>query len=145
MIRTIKIKCPYCHEISELFLSMNPTVIVLNCPECWTPIMYDKHEIRILSAHEINKIASSPTSQSAINSFFDKITQKNIIVEESTACEKHASVIDEQQPEGLEPPDEIIFRRPVEFDRGMITADDLIDLQITLAACKDVQEFINEC
>ncbi|MBN1980153.1 MAG: hypothetical protein JW795_01385 [Chitinivibrionales bacterium] len=145
MIRTIKIKCPYCHEISELFLSMNPTVIVLNCPECWTPIMYDKHEIRILSAHEISKIATAPSSQNAINSFFDKITKKNIVIEETDTCGNNGSLMNEVAPEPLALPAPPQPEEATCADRDYISVDDVVDLQISLSQCNDVLEFIAQC
>lgn len=137
MVKTIKIKCPHCNEESELFLSINPTVIVLNCPDCWTPLMYDRFEVRVLSEQDISAIApaSAHTETSVVE---DKIGEAVAKRKKYTQRESEKSYSHEKPPlivvsEGEEAIDE----------KENISVDDVLDLRIELSACEDVLEFIN--
>ena len=145
MIRTIKIKCPYCDEISELFLSINPTIIVLNCPECWTPILYDKDEVRTLSSQEISKIVSSPQhTQGPVNSLFDKITKQQSKKENYIAG--HSSTpFTKRHIETNVATSHFDYSLYNSAERKMISEDDITNLRIELGQSKDVLEFINIC
>jgi hypothetical protein len=132
MIKSIIIKCPFCNSESELFLSINPTVIVLNCPECWTPLMYDNEEIRILSEYELNKI-SAPSSKTATNQHND--TNKNF--DKPSSDENYSYIRNETNSDVLVPV-------PNSVNRGVISNDDIIDLKIELGQCMDIQQFIEK-
>lgn len=135
MIRSIKIKCPLCGEESELFLSMNPTVIVLNCPECWTPIMYANDTIRILSEHELNTI-TAPSAEAVLENFFDKIAHKKHMSNRHTRFEEPVPSYPKKKHalSGM--------THPHQYRDGNITTDDILNLRIELAQCKDVLQFI---
>ena len=137
MIKSISIKCPLCEEESELYLSINPAVIVLKCPECWTPLMYTKTEIRILSEQELKAIAA-PRTQSVFNSIFDKAFKKKRVIDHSAQFEKAMQPL-------LEKPKNSIHARNQELVlRAQISSDDIIDLHNILTTCKDVQQFLEE-
>lgn len=131
MVKSIIIKCPFCNSESELFLSINPTVIVLNCPECWTPLMYDNEEIRILSEYELNKI-SAPTKKTATNQNNDTNKFENPSSDESYSCIRNIENSD------------LLVPVPNSVNRNIISNDDIIDLRIELGQCMDIQEFINK-
>lgn len=137
MIKSIKIKCPLCDEESELFLSMNPTVIVLNCPECWTPLMYDKNKIRILSEHELHTIAE-PSTESVIDNFFDNLPKREAIIDHHSAFENSMPLLKKKSKHHL------LLKTTKKVHRNHITTDDIIDLRIELEQCKDIQEFIDK-
>ena len=133
MIKSVKIKCPLCREESELFLSMNPTVIVLNCPECWTPLMYTKEGIRVLSENELNKItAPAPSADTVLENIFDKITHKKTMREHNTSYKNSLPMI----------PSHPVYAPSTVGDGRVITNDDIIDLRIELGQCEDVLQFI---
>ena len=132
MVKSIIIKCPFCNSESELFLSINPTVIVLNCPECWTPLMYDNEEIRILSEYELNKI-SAPKSKTATNQNND--TNKKF---DKPSSDKNYSYIRNETNS------DILVPVPNSVNRGVISNDDIIDLKIELGQCMDIQQFIEK-
>lgn len=137
MIKPMKIKCPFCTCEMELFLSINPTVIVLNCPECLTPLIYDKTETHILSEYEMNKIAA-PSAQSVINSLFDKTTGKNRAMGYASSSKNIKPFLMKKSKADLS------IKAPKAAPRKKITNDDIIDLRIDLAQCKDVQQFLKK-
>lgn len=132
MIRSIKIKCPLCGEESELFLSMNPTVIVLNCPECWTPLMYTQNEIRVLSEHELNTI-TAPSTETVLENFFDKITHKKHMTNHQAAYEN-----------GMPANQNYGYAAPQATTGNVITTDDVLNLHMELSQCDDVLQFIEK-
>lgn len=134
MVKTIHIKCPLCREKSELFLSMNPTVIVLNCPECWTPLMYSQGEIQILSEHELSNITSSSSLEPVLENFFD---DENKNQDCSPVCKKHAPVFKNKINH------DTVFKSSPKYNRDHITPDDIVDLRIELEQSRDVLQFID--
>jgi len=134
MINSIKIKCPLCDEVSELYLSINPVVIILKCPECWTPLMFTQNEIRILSEHELKTI-TTPSLQSIINNFFDKTMKKSNLPDKGHHDEnlipfpQRGTVKTMQGAAGP-------------GARSNISPDDIIDLHKVLSTCNDVNQFI---
>ena len=83
MIKAVKIKCPLCGEESQLYLSINPAVIILKCPDCWTPLMYTKTEIRILSEHELKTIAAPSAELEVLATAFikqDSASPRNLYI-----------------------------------------------------------------
>ena len=137
MVKSISIKCPLCEEVSELYLSINPAVIVLKCPECWTPLMYTKTEIRILSEQELKAIAA-PRTQSVFNSIFDKAFKKKRMIDHSAHFEKAMMPLLEK------PKSKAGGKKPELVLRAGISSDDIIDLHNILATCKDVEQFLKE-
>lgn len=136
MIKPITIKCPLCEEESELYLSINPAVIVLKCPECWTPLMYTKSEIRVLSEQELEAI-TAPRTQSVFNGIFDKAFNTKRVSDHSANHENALLPL-------LKKSKAIGAGKPQIVLRSDISSDDIIDLHNMLATCTDVQQFLNE-
>lgn len=136
MIKLIKIKCPICREVSELFLSIDPSVIILNCPECWSPLMYDKSEVHILSQQEMRKI-TAPSPQKNINKIFEKTLKKNLPHTDKASAMK-------SQPASMNQSPSIVPALPPPYTKSQkrITSDDVLNLRIELEQCTDVLEFI---
>lgn len=137
MIKSVKIKCPLCGEESQLYLSINPAVIILKCPECWTPLMYTKTEIRILSEHELKTIAA-PSAQSVFNSIFDKVSNKKNMMDH------YANFKDPMRISRKEYTNSLMLKKSGTMIRNNISPDDIIDLHNELAECDDVQQFIEK-
>ena len=137
MIKSVKIKCPLCGEESQLYLSINPAVIILKCPECWTPLIYTKTEIRILSEHELKTIAA-PSAQSVFNSIFDKVSNKKSMIDH------YANFKDPMRISRKEYTNSLLLKKPGTIIRNNISPDDIIDLHNELAECDDVQQFIEK-
>ena len=137
MITSIVIKCPLCEEKSKLYLSINPAVIVLKCPECWTPLMYTKNEIRILSEHELQAIAS-PRTQPVFNNLFDKVLNRKKILDNYSEFEKALNPLVKKQTANT-----MAQKRRVVL-RSRISPDDIIDLHNELTRCADVRQFLEK-
>ena len=45
MIKKISISCPHCHNDSKIFLSIDPSVVILNCPNCSTPLVIEENHV----------------------------------------------------------------------------------------------------
>lgn len=139
MVKTITIRCPLCDEESELFLSINPSVIVLNCPECWTPLMYDRDKIHILSENELDKI-TAPSTESIINNLLKSVSDNNTFNESLPQVRNKSSY----QPNKAKT--NLMVKVPQighQRNRTIISSDDILDLRIDLAQCGDVLEFLN--
>ncbi|MGA2508266.1 MAG: hypothetical protein ABSF80_12400 [Chitinispirillaceae bacterium] len=48
MVTILNVKCPYCQQVSQIFLSTRVSVIILNCPSCQSPILYLRRKIFLL-------------------------------------------------------------------------------------------------
>lgn len=143
MINLIKIKCPFCGEKSELFLSINPSIIILNCPECWAPLMYNNDGVRILSEQELRKIPVSK-KQKEIKNIFDKVSTTDLnpelkeVAQENTAFPKNKQVLkNNYQNSSFTPVTKTCSRR-------RISKDDIIDLRIALAQCNDIKQLLEK-
>ncbi len=143
MIKSIKIRCPFCAEKSELFLSIDPSIIILNCPECWAPLMYSDDEVRLLSKYELRKISTSDKTkdvQSLLGKELPEIkkNKSKTIKDELEGFPKAPTVRNRKQPTIPK------MHSKINGSRGRITEDDIIDLRIALAQCEDIQELIEK-
>ncbi len=140
MINLIKVKCPFCGEKSELFLSINPSIIILNCPECWAPLMYNNDEVRILTEQELRKIPVSKKQKNIIDkvsaSEFD--TELKEVTQEEISFPKNKQVLKSNyQNSSYKPLTKTCLRTK-------ISKDDIIDLRIALAQCNDIQQLLEK-
>ncbi|MFP4163962.1 MAG: hypothetical protein ACLFQB_08975 [Chitinispirillaceae bacterium] len=129
MVQTLSMKCPHCSQISDVFLSTNASVIILNCPLCMTPMLYFEKRIFPLSDEQIEDIRTSRQDRAVM-----RILQ-NIVHSDShsgqlesggTAVKNQSKVISSAAPGGK-----------------YITDDDITNLRIELETCRDTQEFID--
>jgi len=140
MVNSIEIQCPFCAEKSELFLSISPSIIMLNCPECWTPLLYYNKEVRILSEGEFNQI-SAASNQNEIKNLFDKIEELDLTGKnELRNLSSKRETVQHHTP----------FKTPLYQttrtcqQRTQITDDDIVNLRIALAQSYDVSEIIEK-
>ena len=66
MVKTLQVKCPHCNQVSEIFLSTNACVIILNCPTCFSPIMYFERKIFLLSKKQVEAIKDTTRNASVL-------------------------------------------------------------------------------
>jgi hypothetical protein len=135
MIQELKVTCPHCHQVAEIFLSTSACVIILNCPSCSSPIMYFDQKIFILSDNQIEAIKNKARSSSMMN-MLKEIAQpeKQLPLQKTAVHEGHAPAY--QSGSGAP----CFVSSPSKIHIG---ADDITNLRIELALCNDVQEFIN--
>ncbi len=134
MVKTLNMTCPHCNHIAELFLSTNACVIVLNCPSCYSPLMYFENKIFLLSKKQVDAIKGT-TQNSTVLKILDKIAQTESIVD--------ASGFDSNNKPLNSVPVINDNRNHEQARQRNINDDDITNLKIELALCKDVQDFIN--
>ncbi len=136
MIQELKVTCPHCHQVAEIFLSTNACVIILNCPSCSSPIMYFDQKIFILSDNQIEAIKNKARSSSMMNMLKEMAQPEEQLPLQKTAVhEGHALAC--QSDSGTP----CFGSAPSKIHIG---ADDITNLRIELALCNDVQEFIKK-
>ena len=133
MVQELKVKCPHCHQVAEIFLSTNACVIILNCPSCCSPIMYFDHKIFILSERQVEAIKNR-TSNSPADVMRKKAQPEELPVKKNATCRGTGA------PFGVS--SEVASFQP-HASKIHIGADDITNLKIELALCNDVSEFVD--
>lgn len=137
MVQELTVECPHCHQVAEIYLSTNACVIILNCPSCSSPIMYFDQKIFILTPYQLEAIKNK-TRSSSMN------TLRNMIKSEQLPVKKNSIKTSENTY--------IPRFAPVQRSSASLTAntrkiyigsDDITNLKIDLAICRDVQEFVD--
>jgi hypothetical protein len=137
MVQTLKVTCPHCNQVAEIFLSTNACVIILNCPSCCSPIMYFDQKIFVLSQSQVDAIKNKARSSSMM-SLLRKMTQPEEqpvrkMSAQQGACMEHGHT--------AFAPSSAIRNADAKIHIG---ADDITNLKIELALCSDVGEFIDK-
>lgn len=129
MVQTLSMKCPHCSQISDVFLSSNASVIILNCPVCTTPMLYFENRIFPLSDEQIEDIRNSRQDR-AVMQILQSIVHDNGTV--SNAIKAPGTAVKNSPP--------IV----TSVTGGKyISEDDITNLRIELELCRDSQEFID--
>ena len=133
MVKTLSMTCPHCNHIAELFLSTNACVIVLNCPSCFSPLMYFENKIFLLSKKQVDAIKGT-TQNTTVLKVLDRIAHTEPVTESSATnpCKKTVNFNSSA--------DRCKNEHPQKRD---ISEDDITNLRIELALCNDVQDFID--
>lgn len=141
MVKILTVHCPHCHQVSDIYLSTNACVIVLNCPTCSSPIMYFEKKIFLLSKKQVDEIKDT-THNAAIMRMLDRIAHP----EEPTHNNAkkitltHSSSSSYQQ---VQSSSRALDFSDKHFRDNTICGDDLTNLRIELALCNDSQQFID--
>jgi hypothetical protein len=134
VVKTLTVKCPHCAQVSKIFLSTNACVIILNCPSCYTPIMYFDRKIFLLSKNQIEAIKNN-SQDSAVMRMLHRIAKTEMPMKDSAkkAARSYHAIAESA-----------VSCIPV-YSKGekYITDDDVTNLRIELELCKDSGEFIN--
>lgn len=146
MVKSLTVQCPHCHQVSDIYLSTNACVIVLNCPTCMSPIMYFENKIFLLTDKQVSAIKDT-THNAAIMRMLDRIAHPEVPVEKgaekaslkATAQSANTSQSLSEVSGGL-PAHNISKRSSRDRD---ISPDDITNLRIELALCNDSQAFID--
>ena len=131
-MKTLRVQCPHCGGSSKLFLASNPLILVLNCPQCQSPLLNSEGETFKV---EDTKIVNMENHQ--IKEYI-KSLKENQAMESS----------DYPEPESpmrlLSPSRERVLTLSGRPHRKIpIGEDDLLNLKIDLESSMDVTEFID--
>ena len=129
MVTHLRMKCPRCHQECEIYLSNDATFVILNCPECSSPLMYHDQDCSVLSRKQILKIRDAHPNLK----LGEVLERHSYAVSPGTQRRELASVSAHRSP-GRVGRDE---------SRQTICHDDVTNLQIELAMCSDSREFID--
>ncbi len=135
MVKTLTVKCPHCSHVADIYLSTNASVIILNCPTCFSPIVYFENKIYLLSKNQVDAIKSTTTNDSVLK-MLDRIAHPerkvNKMAREMTKVQ-NAKICSLPQLQTVSLSSE---------REKYICDDDITNLKIELALCTDSQEFI---
>ena len=134
MIRNLKIHCPRCHSTCELYLSTEAPIVILNCPDCWTPMLYNESGVFELSEQQLSDLAKD--REFSILNLLEKVASREPLDRKALAAEND-DVFSHVNTHGT------ACHSSAFQVRDAITHDDIIDLRIELATSKDCREFIN--
>jgi len=134
MVKTLSMTCPHCNHIAELFLSTNACVIVLNCPSCFSPLMYFENKIFLLSKKQVDAIKGI-TQNTNVLKVLDRIAHAEQVTENTTVPEPCKKTINFNSSSDS-------WCNELHRQRD-ISQDDITNLRIELALCNDVQDFID--
>jgi len=135
MVKTLTVKCPHCNQISEIFLSTNACVIILNCPTCLSPVMYFDRKIYPLSRTQIEEIKETRES-GAMMKILERLSKSEEPVVKTARKLAQASSSPVSNCAGLPGNHDHVREK-------YISVDDITNLRIELALCDDSAAFIN--
>ena len=136
MVKTLLVKCPHCNQVSEIFLSTNACVIILNCPTCFSPIMYFERKIFLLSKKQVEAIKDT-TRNASVLKMLDRIAHPEHTIRNT------AKKLTQVHKTGSTSGSEFLLDLSSRPDREKyICNDDITNLRIELALCSDTQQFI---
>lgn len=139
MVKTLTVKCPHCSQISQIYLSTNACVIILNCPSCYSPIMYFDRKIFLLTRNQVEAIRRS-SKDSAVLKMLQRIAHSEKSV---TAVPKKITSTSYDAQTKLSRSCAVKSAASALRERS-ISEDDITNLRITLELCRDSQEFIEQ-
>lgn len=146
MVKSLTVQCPHCHQVSDIYLSTNACVIVLNCPTCMSPIMYFENKIFLLTDKQVSAIKDT-THNAAIMRMLDRIAHPEVPVEKT--AEKASMKATAHTTNSSQSLSEVSGGVPARNIRSRsskdrnISPDDITNLRIELALCNDSQAFID--
>lgn len=138
MVQTLTVTCPHCNQVSEIYLSTNACVIILNCPSCVSPIMYFDHKIFVLTQNQVDAIKNK-TRSSAVMKMLEKIAQPQ---EQPVVKSSHKQMMQQNAPRMRISCDTGSVGVSASVRQKYIGEDDVTNLKIDLALCNDSAAFI---
>jgi hypothetical protein len=136
MITTLDVKCPHCGQVSQIFLSTSVSVIILNCPSCFSPIMYFRRKIFLLDQQQLNKIAGPAARATEVFKLIEQLDG----VKATAPCFAEKAAHFKENARQIVPAERFAIDRP---EGKYITGDDCTNLRIELELCRDSQQFID--
>ena len=137
MVKTLIMKCPGCGQTTEVFLSTNACMIILNCPSCFSPIMYFEEKIFLLTNKQVNEIKGS-THNTNIIKMLDKIAHP-----EHSLTQTAKKLSSTQQCSSCADTTQGYSQTYKPAREKYICDDDITNLRIELALCNDIGQFID--
>ena len=132
MVKTLNIKCPSCSQNFTLYLTIDTSMVILDCPTCCSSIIFYKCRSFSLSKSQIERIKKCK-QESSVLKILHRITGQDTKVRCLQHKEKHY-----HSEAGSS--HKMVSMAKSNFD--YITQDDIVNLRIELETCKDAGNFI---
>ncbi len=136
MVQELKVTCPRCRQTADIFLSTNACVIILNCPSCCTPIMYFDRKIFLLTERQIQAIKNKIGNNSA------SYLKNGAVLPAKLPVKKNAAVMRDFPATYISSKDAVSLSN--KYSKTAICEDDIVNLKIDLALCKDINDFLKK-
>ena len=132
----MNIACPSCSQHFKLYLSIDTSMVILDCPMCCTSIIYYKNKTFPLSKTQIERIKNCKKESNVL-----KILHRITAFESKVPCAQSAVSSARYHTHGASLQKSASMCKS-HLDR--ITNDDIINLRIELETCKDAACFIEK-
>lgn len=134
MVKTLDIKCPSCSQNFTLYLTIDTSMVILDCPTCCSSIIFYKSRSFSLSKSQIDRIKKCK-QESSVLKILHRITGQETKVRclhnRSRHYQSEAGTGAQHRPIS-------IFKSNMDY----ITQDDIVNLRIELETCRDAGNFI---
>ena len=132
MVKTLDIKCPSCSQNFTLYLTIDTSIVILDCPACCSSIIFYKSRSFSLSKGQIERIKKCKQESSVL-----KILHRITGQETKVRCLNHKGSHYHSEA-GASRKSFSILKSNLDY----ITQDDIVNLRIELETCKDAKNFI---
>jgi hypothetical protein len=132
MVKTLNIKCPSCLQNFTLYLTIDTSMVILDCPTCCSSVIFYKSRSFSLSKSQIERIKKCK-QESSVLKILHRITGQETKVRcmHNKGRQYHSEAASSRKPVSI-----------IKSDFDYITQDDIVNLRIELETCKDAMSFI---
>jgi hypothetical protein len=136
MVKTLDIKCPSCSQNFTLYLSIDTSMVILDCPTCCSSIIFYKSRSFSLSKSQIDRIKKCKQESSVL-----KILHRITGQETKVRCLHHNKAGNYRSEIGRS---RNKFIPMIKSNTDFISQDDIVNLRIELETCMDSGSFIEK-
>ena len=136
MVKTLNIKCPSCSQNFTLYLSIDTSMVILDCPTCCSSIIFYKSRSFSLSKSQIDRIKKCKQESSVL-----KILHRITGQETKVRCLHHNKATNYRAEVGR---CRNKFISIIKSNTDFISQDDIVNLRIELETCMDSGSFIEK-
>ena len=136
MVKTLDIKCPSCSQNFTLYLSIDTSMVILDCPTCCSSIIFYKSRSFSLSKSQIDRIKKCKQESSVL-----KILHRITGQETKVRCLHHNKAGNYRAEVGR---CRNKFIPMIKSNTDFISQDDIVNLRIELETCMDSGSFIEK-
>lgn len=132
MVKTLNIKCPSCLQDFTLYLTIDTSMVILDCPTCCSSVIFYKSRSFTLSKSQIERIKKCK-QESSVLKILHRITGQEAKVRclHGKGRNYHSEAAFSHKPLSI-----------IKSGDDFITQDDIVNLRIELETCKDSMSFI---
>jgi hypothetical protein len=142
-MKTVTVQCPSCDEISDLYLGSEAFMIILNCPNCGSPLMYYYGKTFEINEEALEKIQKSEYLKN-IGSLLKEISKCGIKIQKPKKVHSYEPAAKLKIPKKRSGPHISIHLLGQPVRAEYFTKDDLLDLKIEIETSRSVRDFLSK-